>query len=41
MVNSFSKSHHFCAFVLFYCACDMDHESAKNELLLLLLFPTY
>ena len=21
---------HFCALVLFKCACDMDHESAKN-----------
>jgi len=29
----------FCALVFSDCACDMDHESAINELLLLLYFP--
>jgi len=27
----------FCAFVLFDCACDMDHESAVNELLYIII----
>jgi len=32
-----AMANHFCALVLFDWACDMDHESAINDLLVLLL----
>jgi len=32
----YCMANHFCTFVLYDCACDMDHESVINQLLLLL-----
>jgi len=33
ILNGCAMANHFCALVLFECACDMDHESATRYII--------